>query len=738
MIQKRKTPWGFFIFLLILVLICAYFISGLFLIQGVTVQNYQDKLLYILSHPLTLWFNEKTPAVMGVGVILWVMAVSHYLTYYRNFHPESEHGVAEWENIKKAAKRLRDKDEIRNTYVSQNIKIGFDALSNMNMLIIGGSGSGKTTSELIPNLLHTNMTNIILDIKGDLLKKYGAYLKHIGVTVKAINFKNPLESHRFNPFQYIKNYSDLIGIITNIQQSVKPPDAMKGDPFWDDGVALYLQSLFEYEWLISKKQNRIGTMNNILHLVNLETKAVDEDGTTALQQEMDNLARVYGEDYPPVRDYRKLKEGATETVRSIIIMVNAQLKLFEIPEIRRIFEADDIDIPSLGLGVDGNPEKKTALFLVMRSGDTSYNLFVQIFYTLVFRVLRDLADNDCPGGKLPIHVRLWADEFYAGPKPADSEMLLGEIRSRNMSMVPILQDIAQIKTLYPNDKWEIFTGNCAVTIYLGSGPTAHSTHQWISDMLEDMTIDTRSESMGYALASNSNSNMQMQKAGMKLMTPGQVSRMPKDDCILFIEGCRPVYDKKNWPFHTKAFKQAEELSGKEGYRNPVRAIYNEKTGQYKTLEGEEKLRILSEEEFAFFKEAEKTDASIKTFEMDMQQFLYTNWQETPRPTEEEIRNMIQKISKKDISGMEPPADVYPLLEEEDYDRESEEEKPWDLSGSIFDCLLRYADQLSLEEMEEIIGGVEDRLSDKEIKAYFALYDVEKMRQYRRVLLAGRS
>lgn len=738
MTQKKKIPWGVFFIILTAVLLGSYLVSGLFMMDGVTMQNYQEKLFYIFFHPFTPWWNERTPALMGVGVIMWVMGVSYYLTYHRNFHPESEHGVAEWEDIRKAAKRLRDKEETRNTYVSRNIKIGFDALSNMNMLIIGGSGSGKTTSELIPNLLHANMTNIILDIKGDLLKKYGAYLKHIGVTVKAINFKNPLESHRFNPFCYIKNYSDLIGIITNIQQSVKPPDAMKGDPFWDDGVALYLQSLFEYEWLLSQKQGYTGTMNHILDLVNMETKTVDEDGTTALQQEMDSLARVYGEDYPPVRDYRKLKEGATETVRSIIIMVNAQLKLFEIPEIRRIFEDDDINIPSLGLGIDNNPEKKTALFLVMRSGDTSYNLFINMFYTLLFRVLRDIADNDCPGGKLPIHVRLWADEFYAGPKPADAEMLLGEIRSRNMSMVPILQDIAQIKTLFPNDKWEIFTGNCAAMIYLGSGPTAHTTHQWISDMLEEMTIDTRSESMGYALASNSNSNLQIQKAGMKLMTPGQVSRIPKDDCILFLEGYRPIYDKKNWPFHTKEFKQAESLAGKQGYTNPIRVIYNEKTGQYKTLEGEEKLRILSEEEFVFFKEAEKTDDSIKTFEMDMQQFLYTNWKEIPHPTDEEIRNMIQNIPKKDITKMEPPEDVYPLLEEEDYEREIEEEKPWDLSGSVVDCLLRYAEQLSPEEIEEVICGMEDGLSDKEIKAYFALHDAEKMRQYRRVLLTGQS
>ena len=212
-----------------------------------------------------------------------------------------------------------------------------------------------------------------------------------------------------------------------------------------------------------------------------------------------------------------------------------------------------------------------------------------------------------------------------------------------------------------------------ILIYLGSGPTAHTIHRWISDMLEELTIDTRSESMRYVFAANSNSNLQMQKAGMKLMTPGQVSRMPKDDCILFMEGYRPIYDKKNWPFHTKEFQQAERAAGKQGYTNPVRIIYNEKTGQYKTLEGEEKLRILSEE----------------------------------------IRNMIENIPQKDITEMEPLEDVYPLLEEEDYDRESEEKKPWDMSGSVVDCLLRYAEQLSAEEIEEIIGGMEDGLSNKE-------------------------
>lgn len=744
MTEKRKTPWKLFFLLLLFVEILAYYMGGLFLFGDLSLSNYEEKISYIFLHPFHNWFNERTPLTMGIGLILWLMAVSYFITYYRNYHFDKEHGVAEWEDVKRADKKLRDPDEDRNTYLSENIAIGFDALSNMNLLVIGGSGSYKTTSVLTPNLLRANCSNIILDIKGDLLKKHGRYLKEHGVTVKALNFKSPLESDRYNPFLYIQNNSDLIGLITNIQQSVKPPDAMQGEPFWEDGVGLYLQSMFEHEWLTSKEQGRRPTMNNILKLVNMEARKVDEEGTTELQQEMDSLAIIYGDDYPPVRDYRKLKEGATETVRSIIIMVNAQLRLFELPEVKRIFEDDDIDIPSLGLGVDGDPEKKTALFLVMRSGDTSYNLFINLFYTQLFRVLRDVADNQCKGGKLPIHVRLWADEYYAGPKPADAEMLLGEIRSRNISMVPILQDIAQLKTLYPQEKWEIFASNCAATIYLGSGPTAHSTHQWISDMLEDMTIDTRSESLGQGM--NSNSNLQMSKAGIKLMTPGQVREMPKKDCILFLEGLKPIYDKKALPFHTKPWLESEKLAGEYGYTNPVRVIYNQKNRTYKTIRSEEKIKPLTKREFEYFKEAEKTDRSIKTFEVDAEEFLYLNWHERPRPTEEELAAMVQDMAKRDVSKLEIPSDV--RMEQERAIQQDGEERgkkknrdavlkfskteKWDLSGSILDCLLRYSNRLSEDELEEIIGGIEDGLSDHQIKEYFALQDAGKMDQYRRM------
>lgn len=734
MTQKRKPPWGMFFIGLVLILIAAYYIAGLFSLDGVTMQNYQDKLTYILMHPFRNWLNNKTSAVMGIALVAWAMFICYYLTYYRDFHPDQEHGVAEWADVAKTAKKLYGKGEEPITRLSKNITVNAKALPNMHILILGGSvilggsGDGKTTSLLIPNILLANMTNIILDVKGDLLKNYGGYLKEKkNVTVKSLNFKDMLQSDRYNPFVYIDNYTDMVELITNIQTSVKPPDAQKGDPFWDDGVGLYLQSLFEYEWLQAREENRVASMPGILELVNRETQKIDEDGTTQLQQDMYELEQRYGKDYPPVRDYRKLKEGASETVRSIVIMVNAQLRLFEIPEIKRIFEGtDDIDIPSLGLGVDGNPEKKTALFLVMPSGDSSYNLFINMFYTQLFTVLKRIADNR-RNGQLPIHVRLWADEYYAGPKPLNCETLLGEIRSRNMSIIPILQDIAQIKTLYPNDKWEIFTGNCATTVFLGSGATAHTTHQWVSDMLEDMTIDSRSENLGH---SQGGGNLQMNKAGMKLMTPGQISRLPKDDCILFLKGERPIYDKKNWSFTTESFKEAERIAGENGYKNPVYVTYDENNKKYITTRFESRLNYISQEEFEFYEKKSKKDDSIQTFQMDEEAFLYLNFNETPQPSLRELEKMVQEIKVSKINE-----------EEEEKKREEdtvEDREKWDLSGDIIDCFQRYSGKLSAEEQEEIIKGIEEGLTDQEVKRYFILYGADKMRQYRRVLTARKN
>lgn len=736
MIDRRKIPWGMLLLLLAGMSVLTYFLCGLLKMQGVTLSNYQAKLLYIITHPMQNWWTQKTPAAFGIVFVTWIMVVAWYINYYRNTHLGAENGTEQWGNIRKLSKTLRDKDESKNTYLSQHIAVSDTILSNRNMLIIGGSGSYKTTSVVTPNLLRATGSNVILDIKGDLLRKHGNYLKKHGVKIRVLNLINPEESDRYNPFRYMEKETDLIKLITNIQAAVKPPDAMKGDPFWDDGVALYLQSMFYYEWLQSKEEKRNGTMNNILRFVNMESIRIDEEGTTQLQAEMDRLAKVKGDNYPPVRDYRKLKEGAAETVRSIIIMVNAMLRLCETASLKRIFEDDDMDIKSLGLGVDGNPKKKTALFLVMPDNDPSFNFLISMFYTQMFDVLTRTADFEC-GGSLPIHVRLWADEFYAGPKPKDTEVLMGTIRSRNISIVPVLQSIAQIKSVFQQDKWEIFMDNCAAVIYLGSGPASYSTHKYISDLLGEMTIDTREDSQ--TTGTHGNASLQNRRLGRVLMTPAEVKRMPRKDCIIFLEGQYPIYDRKAIPFKTKEWLESQALAFPNGYHHPVRVVYNPETLSYRTITAKSRIQFLDKEEVKFYEQAAEQDETIKVFEMGEEEFLYLNWRKQPMVTEKELSEIFQQARREKEQSrqgkmMGIPEDV---LQEELYDNTSKYEgksKKWDLSGSIYDCIKRYSSELTEEQLDEIIMGLEEGLSEAEVKSYFQL-PVEKMRRYREAYMS---
>lgn len=732
MIEKRKTPWWAFIIGLFILLILAYFGCGLLKLDGVTINNYQQKLLYIFTHPFRNWWTKKTPAFMSVVFVAWIMFIAYYLDQNRNYHFGVENGSEQWADVNKLSKTLRDsKNEKNNTYLSERIAVSNNALSNMNMLVIGGSGSYKTTSVLTPNLLLAGMTNVILDIKGDLLRKHGNYLKEHGVKVKSFNLINPEESDRYNPMQYLQKETDVIRLITNMQASVKPPDAQKGDPFWDDGVALYLQAMFFHEWLTAKEENRKPTLNNILKLVNMESKHVGdggEDDKTELQLEMDRLAELHGDDYPPVRDYRKLKEGATETVRSIIIMVNAMLRLCETSALKRLFEDDDIDIPSLGLGVDGNPNKKTALFLVMPDNDQSFNFLISMFYTQLFDVLIRIADHKCHGS-LPIHVRLWADEFYAGPKPTNTEVLMGTIRSRNLSIVPILQSIAQIKAVFPQEKWEVFLDNCAVMIYLGSGPAAFSTHEYISKLLGEMTIDTRND--GVTTGSHGSSSLNNQRAGRGLMTPGEVKRLDRKKCLIFMEGQYPILDWKNLPFETPEWKESERLAGKEGYKHPVRVVYNPKTMTYRTIRNESKFQAIDKKDVAFYKEAEKTDNSIKVCEVNEEEFLYLNFNVEPKPTEEElIQMLIQNRNEMEESKEKPESNnsKVPKFGTNKKNTDTKQDE-WNLSGSIEQCIIRYASRLNGEQINQILLGLEQGLTDEQVKSYFTL-PADKMKQQR--------
>ena len=737
MIKRRKTPYGLYIAALVFFMVLGYLISGLYTIPDLSIVNLQQNFLFICTHPFQHWWNTKSPMWLEVGGICWIMFVGWYSYNNRNFQFNAEEGTEDWGDPKKVSKELAGSNKDNMRILSEHVQVSKDedVLSNNNMICVASSGRFKTTGLVEPNIMLKNASFVMLDVKGATLRKLGNYMKEGGThVVRCLNFKEPWLSDRYNPFKYIDREVDLIRLITNLQDAVKKPEAFSGDPFWDDGVRLYLQSMFFDEWLTAKEEQRYGSMNNILRLVNMENKKVVFNvpqgkkmisiEKSELEIHMDELAQLHGDEYPPVRDYRKLKEGAAETVRSIIIMVNAMLALCETADVKRIFSDDDINIPEIGLGVDGNPNKKVFLSLVLPDNDHSYDFIINMFYTQLFDKLIDIADNQIHG-PLPILVEVWADEFYAGPKPRDPESLMGTIRSRNMCLIPILQSIAQLQALGKNEKWKIYFDNAAVFAFYGAAPGAKDTHEYISGTLGKMTVDTRTD--GMTSGRNSNGSRNFGSKGRELMTPGEVKRMKRKDCILFIEGQYPIYDKKYlpWEQNKKLYRHIKQLGP---YVHPVHVVYNEEKMEYRTIEKEDPLQILSPEDVDFYRQAAKTDPKIKVYDIDEKDFLYLNWHADPEPTEDDLAKMLKDLDAKEEND-DIPEDVV-AEKTESVPKFGTPHEKWNLSGSIYDCLKRYADQLSDQQIDEIITGMEQGLSDRQIKAYFYL-SAEKMSQYRR-------
>lgn len=736
MFEKKTTPWGALLILLGAVLVISYYIGGLFKLSGVNLTNIQENLLYIFTHPLHNWWSgEKSMGCLTGGFLVWILFVGYYTYHYRDFHFGTEFGSEDWGDPVAISKRLQGSDPENLRILSKNLAVSREdgVLSNNNMILVASPGRYKTTGIVERNIITCSASVVMLDVKGASQRKLGNYLLEQDYKVNSFNLKEPWLSDRYNPFLYIERESDLIRLITNLQASVKKPEAFQGDPFWDDGVRLYLLSMFFLEWLTAKEEARYGSMNNILELVNLENKKMADGKTSRLEVKMNEIAQRKGDGYPPVRDYRKLKEGATETVRSIIIMVNSMLALCETADMKRIFSGNDINIPEIGLGVDRNPKKKTALFLILPDNDTSYNFIINMFYTQLFDVLMRIADNEIHG-PLPVPVEVWADEFYAGPKPADPEQLMGTIRSRNISMIPILQSISQAQTLYKNDKWKILFDNSAVFAFYGAAPGANDTHKYISELLGKATIDTRTD--GLHSGRNGSGQINHAKAGREMMTPAEVRRMHPKDCIIFVEGELPVYDQKNllWEQDPKLQKHLDDLGP---YEHPVHAIYNEERMEYRTVEDVENIRYLDQEDAAFYIEAAKTDDRIKIFDVNDKEFLYLNWHK-PVLSDAEI----MELFRNDFAGEEEPSQEQP--EESGSRKVSETEHTTvsgstkdhhRLKGSVVDCLKRYAGELSQEQINEILLGMESGLTEKQIKTYFFL-PPEQAARYRRAYMAG--
>ena len=681
MIQKKNISMSIYFLLLPPIMLLSYYVSGIFTFPDISIYNAADYLekVFLQFYRPWLWANEKTPACMGVGLIVWVF-LCWYLSYHmRNFQFGLEYGAEDWgdaeeitarrekaSGITKKSKKLQDKglpdsnhgEFVRERILTRNLRIplsGDGAPSNNNMLVIGSSGTYKTTSIVTPNILLAQSNFIVLDVKGELMYKYGLYLQSKGYTLRCLNLKDQQLSDRYNPFAYIETEVDLIKLIENIYDSIDPDPATSQDPFWVEGPKLYMQSVFYYEWFMAKKEGRTGTMNNILTLINEEMMAdktvkvaKGQKPPSLLEKRMNELAKEYGADNPAVRDYRKFKSGAAETVRSIIIIVNAKLKLCETAGLKRIFEDDDMNLREFATGIGGTVEhptdKKMALFLCINDNDQSFNFICSMLYSQAIEILSRMADTDFRdrGGSLPIPLEMWLDEFYAGARPHDTEKLMGVVRSRNISLIPILQSVAQIKVCFDADKWEVIMDNCPVMIFLGAGAGATETHKYISDLLGKMTIDTLGDGRN---GQNYSSNFSRQ--GRELMTPSEVKRMDRKCAIVFMEEERPVYDRKALPWEDRSksspFKSAMKLNDSapdKGYIHPVAAYEDPKTGEMMTLQGKEQppVHVLTEEE----KEALPKDTQIVKYTDE--EFLKANLKK-PQTSAEAVRDMMMLFAQ---------------------------------------------------------------------------------------------
>ena len=744
--QKRKAPVGaFFVLLIILVVIC-YLVSGVCNIPGVTILNLEQSLKYSFMHPAEAW-NEKSPSFMALGLVGWFMIVGWYLTYFRNYH-NNPYGSDDWRDVYEANEYYRDKNG-DNRVLTQNLEVSLSlrgTLSNNKMAIFASSGCYKTTGLVENNILRFGASYIVLDVKGELKRKWGKAFLRAGYKINTLDFKQPHKSDQYNPFAFIENEMDILVIAEAIHEACRPnKDKSMQDPFWDDAVLLYSQSLYSCEWLRARETGKVGTMNGVMELVLWETEIVDVDEITKkpitrLEAYMNSLADKYGASYPPVRDYRKLKKGAPDTVNSVILMLNGMLKVCETAEVKRIFEGNDINFREFGTGVGGDPNKKSVLFLCVDDHIHVYNWIVSVIYQQSITILSRLSDIELNNTPLPIRVEYWMDEFYNGCRPADVDKLLGIVRSRNMSLVLILQSIAQLQVLYP-EKWKVIMDNLAVVVFAGSGPTATETHKYFSELTGKMTVDTRTDNIHHGHNANTADNFN--QMGRELMTPTEIRRMPLTDAIVFIEASNPIYDEKRIPFDQplkgyyapKVLKKwYSALRSLGEYEHPVYTIYDEVHFHYITVRREMPMQVVTDEkDIEALQQAAIRNPNIYTYNVNEDELLYLSWG-GPEYTQENVEEMYNQAMQDAEFRREKLKGLIVLQNVDGTHVPNFGTKPqltdktgWERYTTLKSLIAAKWDDLSAPEQEEIYMGIEEGLTEEQLRMLMLCQLVEMAR-----------
>ena len=461
------------------------------------------------------------------------LAVGVILSSRRNYRRGEEHGSAKWGSARTVNRKYRAAAPEDNKIFTQNVRMGLDGRKhrrNLNTVVVGGSGAGKTRFYAKPNLCQANTSFTVLDPKGELLRSTGHLLRQKGYEVRVLDLLNMEKSHCYNPFVYLRDDNDVQRLVTNLFKSTTPKGSQSNDPFWDTAASMLLLALIFYlKYEAPPDEQNFPMVMEMLHAADVRE---DCDEYTSPLDELFERLEMREPDHIAVKYYKDYHSGSAKTLKSIQITLAARLEKFNLSSLAALTATDELDLPSLG-------EKKVALFALIPDNDTSFNFLVSILYTQLFQQLFYLADHKY-GGSLPVPVHFLMDEFSNVSLPEDFSKILAVMRSRNVFVSIILQNVAALKALFEKE-WESILGNCDEFLYLGGNET--STHKLISESyLGKSTIDTNT--YGKSSGRNGNYSTNYQFSGRELLTPDEVRMLDNRYALLFIRGERPVMDEK--------------------------------------------------------------------------------------------------------------------------------------------------------------------------------------------------
>ena len=475
---------------------------------------------------------KDTPRIVLIFLIAYGMGIGVYFSTRRNYRKGEEHGSAKWGNAGTLNKKYRDKDASENKLLTQSVRIGLDGKKhrrNLNILVVGGSGAGKTRFFCKPNVMQCNTSMVILDPKGEIVRDTGGLLEKKGYEVRVLDLINMHKSHCYNPFVYLRNGNDVQRLVTNLFKATTPKGSQSQDPFWDTAASMLLLSLVFYLKYEAPPDEQNFPM--VMELLRAGEVREDDDGYVSPLDELFDRLEMVNSEHIALKYYRDYHSGSAKTLKSIQITLAARLEKFNLESLASLTATDELDLPSLG-------EKKVALFALIPDNDTSFNFLVSLLYTQLFQQLFYLADHKY-GGSLPVHCQFIMDEFANVSLPDDFDKILSVMRSRGVSVSIILQNLAQLKALFEK-QWESIVGNADEFLYLGGNE--QSTHKFVSELLGKATIDTNTYGKSSGRSGNYSTNYQI--SGRELLTPDEVRMLDNRYALLFVRGERPVMDLK--------------------------------------------------------------------------------------------------------------------------------------------------------------------------------------------------